>query len=114
MYSWIVHSLTLIFRFIIVITRETEQLEKLGVVLVQRWCSMIARKKQNSLLCFFHSTLRRRISSEDQIASQACRLAIQVSQEITRRRSSRRDVTHILSHHHSYHTNKRLATNPSS
>ena len=34
MYSWIVHFLLpLIFRFIIVITRETEQLEKLGVVI---------------------------------------------------------------------------------
>jgi hypothetical protein len=32
-FLWIVHSLPLIFRFIIVITRETEHLEKLGVVI---------------------------------------------------------------------------------
>jgi hypothetical protein len=33
-FLWIVHSLPLIFRFIIVITRETEHLEKLGVVII--------------------------------------------------------------------------------
>ena len=32
-FLWIVHSLPLIFRFIIVITWETEHLEKLGVVI---------------------------------------------------------------------------------